>query len=400
MTQPILQRSDAITDSKGTDPSAATSPDLARLRSLTCIKWTRYDRDVIPAWVADMDLEPAPAIVDALEALVRRRDFGYNFAAAAKLPEAFAAWEEQHHGWRPDTKRVRVFCDVMQAVEALLWLHTEPGDGVVLFTPVYHPFWPAISSTGRRIVECPLDPNGWRIDPERLESVIDSGTRAILTCNPHNPTGRVFDAEELVAIAEVAERHDLLIVSDEIWCDIVHPGHTHVPIASLSDDTASRTVTISAASKAFNVAGLHCAVAHIAHAGVARGLAALPRHILGAVGSPGAEATLAAWTAGEAWLEEVRAHLTRQRDHLAERLAAELPLVGFDSSEATYLAWLDFRGTGLGDDPAKALQKRARVALSHGHEFGESGRGFARLNFATSREILDEILDRIVAVLA
>ena len=226
------------------------------------------------------------------------------------------------------------------------------------------------------------------------------GPRAILTCNPHNPTGRVFDAEELAAIAEVAERHDLLIVSDEIWCDLVHPGHTHMPIAALSEAAAARTVTICAASKAFNVAGLHCAVAHIAHAGVARELAALPRHVLGAVGSPGAEATLAAWTAGEAWLDEVRAHLTRQRDHLAERLSAELPQVGFESPEATYLAWLDLRGTDLGEDPAKALQESARVALSHGHEFGESGKGFARLNFATSREILDEILDRIVEALA
>ena len=121
----------------------------------------------------------------------------------------------------------------MQAVETAVWLHTEPGDGVVLFTPVYFPFFPAVTSTGRRIVDCPLDPDGWRIDPERLASVIDPTTRAILLCNPHNPTGRVFDAEELAAIAEVAERHDLLVISDEIWGDLVHPGAKHVPIASL-----------------------------------------------------------------------------------------------------------------------------------------------------------------------
>ena len=210
--------------------------DLDRLRSLTCIKWSRYDDDVIPAWVADMDLAPAPVTVEAVRALVECGDFGYNFAAAAQLPEVFSAWEEKHHGWRPDPAGVRVFCDVMQAVETAIWLHTEPGDGVVLFTPVYFPFFPAVTSTGRRIVDCPLDPDGWRIDPERLAAVIDSTTRAILLCNPHNPTGRVFDAEELGAIAEVAERHDLLVISDEIWGDLTHPGAKHVPIASLGDE--------------------------------------------------------------------------------------------------------------------------------------------------------------------
>ena len=318
----------------GSNPSPTCSADLDRLRSLTCIKWTWYPDDVIPAWVADMDLAPAPVVVDAVRALVDRGDFGYNFDAARRLPETFSAWQERRHSWRPDPKRVRVFCDVMQAVEATLWLHTEAGDGVVLFTPVYHPFFPAITSTGRRIVECPLDPSGWRLDPERLASVIDAGTRVILTCDPHNPTGRSFDAEELAAIAEVAERHDLLIVSDEIWSDLVYPGHTHVPIASLSDETAARTVTISAASKAFNIAGLHCAAAHIGHEGVWGALESLPRHLLGAVGSPGAEATLAAWTAGEPWLEEVRAHLTRQRDHLADRLSAELPTGGLRSARS------------------------------------------------------------------
>jgi len=371
---------------------------LDRLRASACIKWSRYDDDVIPAWVADMDFAPAPVAVQAVRALLGRGDFGYNFAAAHRLPEVFAAWEERRHGWRPDPERVRVFCDVMQAVETTLWLHTEPGDGVVLFTPIYFPFFPAVTSTGRRIVDCPLDPNGWRIDPERLEAAIDPTTRVILLCNPHNPTGHVLDADELATIADVAARHDLLVISDEIWGDLTHPGATHVPVAALGDDTAARTVTISAASKAFNIAGLNCAVAHIGHAGVQEALGKLPRHLLGGVGSPGAEATLAAWTEGEPWLEEVRAHLTRQRDHLSARLSTELPQVGFEAPQATYLAWLNFREAGLGDNPAAAILERGKVALSSGLDFGAEGAGFARLNFATSREILDEIVDRIVAM--
>ena len=377
----------------------AWDADLDRLRSLGCIKWTYHGPEVIPAWVADMDFMPAPPVLAAVRSLADAGDFGYHFAAHQRIPESFSAWQERRHGWRPDTERTRLFCDVMQAVETVLWLHTEPGDGVVLFTPVYHPFFPAVTSTHRRVVSCPLDAPDYVLDPDRLAAVVDDTTRVILLCNPHNPTGRAFAADELAAIARVAEEHDLLVISDEIWCDLVHPGARHIPFPSVSEAAAARTVTISAASKAFNIAGLHCAVAHIGDARVAEALDALPRHLLGAVGSPGAAATLAAWTEGEPWLERVRAHLTAQRDHLARRLAAELPDVGFVPPEATYLAWLDFRDTPFADGPALLLRERARVALSAGPDFGELGAGFARLNFATSRELLDEIVDRIAGAL-
>jgi cystathionine beta-lyase len=370
--------------------------ELERLRGLTCAKWTWFEPDVLPAWVADMDLPPAPASVAAIRALVDRGDFGYNNAAECRLAAAFADWQDASHGWRPAEKKVRVMCDVMQGVEVALWLQTQPGDGVVVFTPVYPPFLGTVTKSGRRIVECPLDPDGWRLDPERLSAVVDAGTKAILLCNPHNPTGRIFTREELLAIAEVAERHDLLVISDEIWADLTHPGASHIPMALLGDEVASRTVTLNAASKSFNLAGLRCAVAHIGHAGVAKAIKGIPSHVFGAVGSLSAEATLAAWTSGGPWLAQTKTHLTAQRDHLATRLAEELPAVGFRVPEATYLAWLDFRELGLGDDPAKRLLETARVALSSGLDFGERGTGFARLNFATTRELLDAIIDRIV----
>jgi cystathionine beta-lyase len=373
-----------------------TPEDLERLRSLTCAKWNHYDADVIPAWVADMDLPPAPVSVEAVRALVDRGDFGYTWAASSKLPEAFAAWQERNHGWRPPTDELRLFCDVVQAVETSVWLHTKPGDGVVVFTPVYPPFLGTVKAMDRRIVECPLDPDGWRLDPGLLASVIDETTRVILTCNPHNPTGHVFTRDELEAIAAVAEERDLLVVSDEIWSDLVHSGFKHIPFPTIGEDAARRSVTVSAASKAFNLAGLRCSVAHLGHAGVAEAVKALPSHVLGAVSSPGAEASLAAWTRGESWLDQTRAFLTSQRDHLAARLAEELPAVGFSLPDATYLAWLDFRELGLGDTPAVELLERARVGLSDGTDFGSRGAGFARLNFATTRPILDEIVDRIV----
>ena len=378
------------------DPVAPRLPELERLTSLTCVKWTRYDADVIPAWVADMDLPPAPVAVEAVRALVDRGDFGYNFAAHGRLPEAFAEWEAHRHGWTPDACKVRIFCDVLQAIDVVLWLYTQPGDGVVLFTPVYPPFFPAVEASGRRVVDCPLDPDGWRLDPQVLQDAIDERTRAILLCNPHNPTGRVFTRDELRAIAEFAHERDLLVISDEIWADVVFPGATHVPFPSLGADAAARTITVCAASKAFNLAGLRCAVAHFGSDDVLDALDALPRHLLGGPSAPGAEATLASWTGGEAWLGETSAHLKEQRDHATARLAAELPEVGVVTPEATYLMWLDFRSLDLGDDPAGWLLEHARVALSPGPDFGPHGAGFARLNFATTHGILDELLDRIV----
>jgi len=403
--------------------------EAERLRSLTWIKWTHFPDDVIPAWVADMDFPTAPAVTETLRALVERNDFGYNWNAARRLPAAFLERQERRFGWQPAEppiaesggpasqrlRRTQLFCDVVQALETALWLHTEPGDGVVLLTPVYPPFYGAVKSTGCRVIDVPLDPDGWRLDASALASALEPGgagwptaqasaagpahcasAKAIMLCNPHNPTGRVFTREELLAIAAVAEERDLLVISDEIWEDLVFPPAVHIPFASLSPEAAARTVTITAASKAFNLAGLRCAVAHVGHGGVAAQLAALPGHVLGAVGTPGAEATLAAWTQGDEWLAETLARLEANRDHLADRLSAELPRVGFTVAESTYLAWLDFSAYGLGDDPAKWLLREARVALSAGTDFGVAGRGFARLNFATTLELLDEIVDRIV----
>ncbi len=370
---------------------------IEQLRRLTGIKWNRHGPEVLAAWVADMDIKAPPSVIDALEGIVSRADFGYNRTALGHLPETFARWQRDHHGWSVEPNEIRVFCDVLHAIDTALWLLTEPGDGVVLFTPIYPPFLTAVNGTGRRLIDVPLDPDGWRLDPDRLRAAIDDRTRAILLCNPHNPTGRVFDPDELAAIAEVAHDRDLVLLSDEVWADLVFPGVSHRPLSSLGPEVAARTVTISAASKAFNLAGLRCAVAHLGHRQLAAQIEALPAHLLGAVGTPGAEATLAAWSTGQDWLAALLGHLEARRDQLVRRLAAELPALHVTTPQATYLAWLDFRPLGMGHNPADWLLERAGVALSAGPDFGARGHGFARLNFATSEIILDEIIDRIVA---
>ncbi len=372
------------------------SSDIERLRALSGIKWRRYGDDVIPAWVADMDFPTAPAIIDALRTMVDASDFGYNGVSFDdSIPKAWAEWSERRFGWRPDVERTKVFSTSLQAIATALMVGTSAGDGVLLFTPVYPPFFGMIEKSGRTLVEYHLDQAELRIDEDLLRSAIEPGTRAVILCNPHNPTGRVFDLAELTAIARVAEERDLLVISDEIWQDFVYPGARHIPFASLSTEAMARCVTVTAASKSFSLGGLSCAVANLGDARVAEGFAALPPHLLGDVNALGACATLAAWTHGEAWLAETVDALHANRDHLVARLTAELPEVGIAMPQATYVAWLDFRRTGVAVDPAAQLLKRGRVGLSSGPDFGVAGEGFARLNFATHPDLLDQIIDRI-----
>jgi len=395
----------AISQGRTWAETAPLPADVSRLRALLGIKWRRYDPDVIPAWVADMDFPTAPAITRALREMVDASDFGYNLASFDdSIPKAWAQWSARRFGWEPQAERIKVFSTSLQAIAAALWVGTSAGDGVVLFTPVYPPFFSMINGSGRRVVEYRLDEAGWRIDVDRLSSVVDSGTRALILCNPHNPSGRSFGAAELDAIATVAEKHDLLVISDEIWQDIVYrgsggPGSAgHIPFASISAAMCARSITVTAASKSFSLGGLSCAVAHLGHAKVAEQVSQLPPFLLGGVNALGARATLEAWTHGEAWLSETVATLHANRDRLLARMRAELPEVPVETPEATYLAWLDFRATPIAEDPAAALLECGRVALSPGPDFGAAaGAGFARLNFATPREVLHVVIDRIVA---
>ena len=373
-------------------------------RALRGIKWTRDPADVLPAWVADMDLVPPEPARDAVAELARTGDFGYSRHHTEPLPELFCAWQEQAHGWAPDPGRVVVFNDVLHAIALSIHLMTAPGDGIVLLTPIYPPFLKALDGGFRRLVDVPLDPDGWRLDPERLAAAVDERTSAVLLCSPHNPTGRVFDRSEREAIARVVVEHDLLLISDEVWGDLVHPGASHGPMADLDGDLgrelAARTITISAASKTFNLAGLRCAVAHVGSRPLARRLEALPPHSLGAVGSPGAAATGACWRGGHDWLASARTFLTERRDQLAKRLADDLPEVGYQVPDATYLGWLDVSAHDLGPEPQEWFLEHARVALSPGSDFGPRGRGFVRLNTATSPELLDRIVDRMADALS
>ena len=382
-----------------TDTRGLLTVDESRCRSRVGVKWSRHGSDVLPAWVADMDFDPPAPVLDAIRGTLDRGDLGYG-PFAGDLVEHYATWQERRHGWRPDVGSLRAFTSALHALETALWNTTERGDGVVVFTPIYYPFLDAIADSGRRRVDVPLDPDGWRISPDRLAASIDDTTRVILFCNPHNPTGRVFDDDEVAAVAEVAERHDLLVITDEIWGELVHPGSVHRPLAICDDRFRGRLVTLGSASKTFNLAGLRTAVAHIDHAPLIAALAAMPGHLAGSPSSLGIVGTVTAWTECDEWLVAARRTITARRDQLGRRLAQDLPSVGFDLPEATYLGWLDFREAGLGDDPAETLLEHFGVALSSGPKFGPDSAGFARINFATSEQILDRVIDRIAEAVA
>jgi len=366
---------------------APFAPDLDWLRAKRGVKWQRPGPDVLPAWVADMDFPVAEPIRTAVAAALDRGDLGYPDWPEHPLAAPFAERMATRYGWRPDPNHVRGLTDVIQGLQVVTELATEPGDGVVIAVPNYPPFLASIPRQGRRIVPLPVDDG--RLELERLGHGVDA--RLLLLVNPHNPTGRVYTRAELEAVAEFVLRHDLLVVSDEIHADLAYDGHPHLPFAALGPELAARTVTLTSATKAFNIAGLRCAVAHVGPADLRARWDAQPPDLFGAVNVLGVEATRVAWELGDQWLAGVRSHLAAQRDRLTTRLPA-LP-VRYRPPEATYLAWLDW--PDLPGD-AHAFFRQAGVELSAGPEFG--GRpSQVRLNFATSTDVLEQILDRITA---
>lgn len=377
--------------------------DLDVLHARKSEKWHTYPPDILPAWVAEMDFPLASPIERVLREAIDRWDIGYPIAPnATGLREAFAARMGDRFGWSIDPTRVEILTEVVQGMFVSLYAYSNAGQGVVVQTPIYSPFLGSVEETDRRLVENRLidGADRWEIDWDGLESGIDSDTRVLLFCNPHNPTGRVFTRTELERLADVVLRHDLVVISDEIHSDLIYDGRTHVPFATLSPDVAARTVTLTSASKSFNLPGLRCALAHFGSRELQqRFAAAFPRHVRGGMGILGMYATIAAWRDGQPWLDEVVAYLASNRSHLARTLAERFPGIRFHEVEGTYLAFLDCAALELGPSPARHFLSRGKVALSDGRVFGEGFEQFVRLNFATSREILDQVLDRMQTAL-
>jgi cystathionine beta-lyase len=371
--------------------------DLGRLRRRRSEKWRAHPPDVLPAFVAEMDYDLAEPVLAALRAAIDLSDCGY--AMPAGLGETFARFAEARHGWTVDPGRVHLVPDVMAGVDVILRLATEPGDGVVINTPVYPPFFEHITGAHRRVVEVPLIrvDGQWELDFAGLETAFAAGARGYLLCNPHNPTGRVFSAADLGRIASLAEQYGVFVLSDEIHASLTLPGARHTPFVSLGGVAAEQGVTLASASKAFNIAGLKGAVAVAGSASGQRLLTRLPSSCQFGAGLFGVLASLAAWSAGDEWLDALVAQLDHARTEFGRLLRQRLPEAGYVPPEASFLAWVDCARLGLGPEPAEVFLDRGRVAVGRGLNFGAPGDGFVRVTIGTSSALLADIVDRMAA---
>ncbi len=286
---------------------------------------------------------------------------------------------------------------MVQGLYLGLDIYCEPDEGAIVPTPIYPYFQTAAVDNERRAIANPLVSDGTRfvIDFDALEACIDDGTRVLMVCNPHNPTGRVFLRDELEALAEVALRHDLVVIADEIFADVVYEGHRYIPFASLGPEIAARTVTFHSATKAFNLGGIRLAVAVFGSEALHRRFKAVPSRLLGGHNCLGINLTRIAWQQCDDWLAGVVPYLEANRDFVAEFLVRRMPTVGFVPPEATFFAWMDCRALDLPGGPYAYFLEHAKVALSDGVPFGEVGEGFVRLNFATPRKLLERILEQL-----
>ena len=370
--------------------------NLAALAGRRSEKWDQPP-GVLASTVAEMDFPLAPPVAAALHAAVDRHDLGYAPLAPRGLFEAFAGFARRRLGWDADPEQVTLVPDVMIGLIELCRVLAGPGGKVAYATPAYPPFSEELPPAGVELVELPLAPGGGP-DPEALDAALAGGLRVLILASPHNPTGRVLPRAELERIAEACAAHDAWVLADEIHAPLVLPGAAHVPWLEVSDAARARGIALTSASKAFNVAGLKAALVVTASAAARDVVARLPSQSDHA-GLLGVVAAEAAFAEGDAWLDAVLAQLDANRTLLGERLAAELPGVVWTPPEATYLAWLDCRALGLGDEPAAAFLERGRVALSRGLDYGREGAGHVRLNFGTGPELVTETVRRMAAAL-
>ncbi len=360
--------------------------------------------DVIPLWVADMDFKTAPCIVDAIKARADQGIFGYTWRSPSYL-EAIASWQKRRNGWDADTAKMAFSPGVVPGIQTALKMITEPGDQVLIQPPVYHPFAAVVEDTGRTLVQNPLlrDESGYyTMDFNDLEEKLKGGVKALILCNPHNPVGRSWTAEELKTVGDLCVRYGAEIISDEIHSDLMLDGHTHTCMAALSPEIAAITTTCIAPSKTFNLAGLQAST--IVFNTVERRKACQKEQLKQHGGRNNCfsiVATIAAYTQGEEWLEQLLTYLSGNMDFIRTFCRERIPQLKPNTPEATYLNWIDARALGLDDEALmRFMVDKAGVAMNRGDGFGLGGSGFLRLNAACPRAVIEKALCQIEAAIA
>jgi len=379
--------------------------NLSELQTHRSEKWRAFPHDVLPLPVAEMDFPVADPIRETLREMVDRSDLGY-LGPIPEMGVAFAGFAQRRWGWSVDPLQVRIAADVGVGVVEVLRVITKPGDKILINSPVYPNFWTWCNETHLQQVDVPLtesetEVNGshWILDWDGIEKAYKSGIKAHLICNPHNPLGRVYTREELSRLADLAKAHNVYILSDEIHAPLTFPEQGFTPFLAISETAREVGITITAASKGWNIAGLKCAIIVTQNSKVYETLNAIAPATHYRASLLGAFATVAAFEKGEPWLEDVMVELDHNRKLIAELIAAKTPGVGYRIPHCSYLAWLDLTAFTLGEDPSAVLIEKAKVACVQGLRFGPQSTQYVRLNFATSPEILEEAFNRLATVL-
>ncbi|MDF2508887.1 MAG: aspartate aminotransferase [Microbacterium sp.] len=374
---------------------------LAELRERSSEKWREYPDDVLPLFVAETDFPLAPAVSAALRRAVEIGDTGY-VASRTPLADSFSAFASRRYGWQPDPARMRSTADVSMGIVEILRRVTQPGERVIVTPPVYPPFYDLVAEAGAEVERVPLRDTGtrWELDLDGVRGAFEGGATAILLCNPHNPTGTVHERASLAALAELADEFGAAVVSDEIHAPLAQPGTGFTPFLAVSDAARRVGYAVVSASKAFNLAGLKCALMVTACDATSEVVRGLPVEVEWRTGQFGLLAAVAAFSEeSDAWLDGLLRTLDENRVLLEDLLAAHIPGARYRIPDAGYLAWIDFSALEWGDNPARRILRDAKVALHFGPAFGAEGAGHVRLNFGTGPEILTEAIERIAALM-
>ena len=372
-------------------------------RGTNCIKYDGLPfffgaNDILPVWVADMDFRTPSFIMEAIRKRLEHEILGYTFRGDG-FSQSIINWLQTRHNWKVEKEWISFSPGVVSAITAMVIAFTEPGDKVIVQTPVYFPFFESVRGMKRRLVENPLKLKDGRyyFDLDDFKAKIDAKTKMLILCSPHNPGGMVWKRRELEALSEICTRHNILVVSDEIHSDLIFEGNTHIPFPMVSDESAQNSVVCMAPSKTFNLAGLSTSFVVIRDPEKMKSYEKLMRTLHIHMGNiPGTIALEAAYTYGAEWLNQMMEYVEGNYRFLSDFMKNNLPEVNVMKPEATYLVWMDFRAFGMNDKQLnKFLVEKAKVGLNNGGRFGRNGDGFMRINIGCPRSVVEEALTRI-----
>lgn len=366
-------------------------------RKNTCSEKWAVSENELPMWIADMDFRTAPEIRAAMIRRAEHGVFGYSYVPD-EWYSAYIDWWKKRHDLEIE-KEWLIFCTgVIPAISSVVRKLTTPAEKVLIQTPVYNIFFNCILNNGRQVTENPLkyDGEGYSIDFDDLEEKLsDPQTTLMLLCNPHNPVGKIWDKETLARIGELCKKHNVIVLSDEIHCDLTDPKRGYIPFASVSETNRSRSVTCISPTKAFNMAGMHTSAVIVPDMGLRNRVnRALNTDEIAEPNAFAVAAAVAAFTEGGEWLDELREYIYDNKKIVSEFIKKEVPQIKLVPSEATYLLWLDCTSLGI-DDPAQLIREKTGLFLSDGNIYGGCGKGFMRMNIACPRAVLKEGLERL-----